>query len=141
LVALCPQNITIESKASAQLPVPDVKSNTSKLAVSANNNAVITIHTTNSIQGNSLNAINQQVSGIRKAILSNIDNAIFIAKGSAKNAIPVNVNAKMIANGRADTTQGIDMTKTYCNRTNECDKCNISKYCISFCIPTSKSCC
>src|SRR5215469_1797233 len=113
LLALCPQNITIESKASAQLPV---KSNTSRLAnpssaVTTNNDAIITIHTTNSIQGNSLNAINQQVSGIRKAILSNIDNAIFIAKGSAKNAIPVNVNAKVIANGRADTTQGIDMTK------------------------------
>ena len=45
------------------------------------------------------------------AILSNIDNAIFIAKGSAKNTIPVNVNAKIIASGRADTTQGIDMTK------------------------------
>jgi hypothetical protein len=116
LLALCPQNITIESKASAQLPVPDVKSNTSRLAnpsstVTTNNNAIIIIHTINSIQGNSLNAINQQVSGIRKAILSNIDNAIFIAKGSAKNAIPVNVNAKIIANGRADTTQGIDMTK------------------------------
>src|SRR5215472_1983179 len=79
LLALCPQNITIESKASAQLPVPDVKSNTSRLAnpssaVTTNNNAIITIHTTNTIQGNSLNAINQQVSGIRKAILSNIDN-------------------------------------------------------------------
>ena len=109
LLALCPQNITIESKASAQLPVPDVKSNTSRLAnpssAVTNNNAIITIHTTNTIRGNS------QVSGIRKAILSNIDNAIFIAKGSAKNAIPVNVNAKIIANGRADTTQGIDMTK------------------------------
>ena len=116
LLALYPQNNTIESKASAQLPVSNAKSNTSRLAspssaVTTNNNAIIMIHTTNSIQGNSLNAINQQVSGIRKAILSNIDNAIFIAKGSAKNAIPVNVNAKIIANGRADTTQGIDMTK------------------------------
>jgi hypothetical protein len=114
--ALCPRNITVETKACAQLSVPSVKSNTSRLsnpssAVTTNNNAIITIHTTNSIQGNSLNAINQQVSGIRKAILSNIDNAIFIARGSAKNAIPVNVNAKIIANGRADTTQGIDMTK------------------------------
>src|SRR5215813_11068784 len=109
LLVLCPQNITIESKASAQLPVPNVKSNTS--AVTTNNNAIITIHTTNSIQGNNLNAIKQQAYGIRKAILSNIDNAIFIARGSAKSAIPVNVNAKIIANGRVDTTQGIDMTK------------------------------
>ena len=116
LLASCPQNITIESKASAQLPVPNVKSNTSRLvnpssAVTTNNNAIITIHTTNSIQGNNLNAIKQQAYGIRKAILSNIDNAIFIARGSAKSAIPVNVNAKIIASGRADTTQGIDMTK------------------------------
>jgi hypothetical protein len=119
LLALCPQNITIESKASAQLPVPNVKSNTSRLgntssAITTNNNAIITIHTTNSIQGNNLNVIKQQVYGIRKAILSNIDNAIFIAKGSVKSAIPVNVNAKIInqlASGRVDTTQGIDMTK------------------------------
>jgi hypothetical protein len=115
LLALCPQNITIESKASAQLPVSNVKSNTSRLAnpssAVTNNDAIITIHTTNTIQGNNLNAIKQQVYGIRKAILSNIDNAIFIARGSTKSAIPVNVNAKIIANGRVDTTQGIDMTK------------------------------
>jgi hypothetical protein len=119
LLALCPQNITIELKASAQLPLPNVKSNTSRLAnpssaVTTNDNAIITVHTTNSIQGNNLNVIKQQVSGIRKAILSNIDNAVFIAKGSVKSAIPVNVNAKIInqlADGRVDTTQGIDMTK------------------------------
>ncbi len=119
LLALCPQNITIGSKASAQLPVPNIKSNTSRLAnpssaVTTGNNAIMTIRTTNSILGNDLNVIKQQLPGIRKAILSNIDNAIFIAKGSVKTAIPVNVNAKIInqlANGRVDTTQGIDMTK------------------------------
>ena len=119
LLALCAQNITIESKASAQLPVPNVKSNTSRLAnpssaVTTNNNAIITIHTTNSIQGNNFNVIKQEEPVIRKAILSNIDNAIFIAKGGIKSAIPVNVNAKIInqlANSRIDTTQGIDMTK------------------------------
>jgi hypothetical protein len=40
--------------------------------------------------------------------------AIFIAKGSVKSAIPINVNAKIInqlAISRVDTTQGIDMTK------------------------------
>jgi hypothetical protein len=118
-LALCPQNITIESKASAQLPVSNIKSNTSRLAnpssaVTTSNNAIITIHATNSIQGNNLNVIKQQVPCIRKAILSGIDNAIFIAKGSVKTTIPVNVNAKIInhlANGRVDTTQGIDMTK------------------------------
>ena len=119
LLASYPQNSIIDSKAFAQLPVTNVKSNTSSLAnpssaVTANNNAIITIHTTNSIQGNNLNVIKQQVPGIRKAILSNIDNAIFIAKGSVKSAIPVNVNAKIInqlANSRVDTTQGTDMTK------------------------------
>ena len=119
LLALYPQNITIDSKAFAQLPVPNVKSNTSRLAnpsstVTSNNNAIITIQTTNSIQGNNFNVIKQEEPVIRKVILSNIDNAIFIAKGSVKSAIPVNVNAKIInqvANSRVDTTQGIDMTK------------------------------
>ncbi|MFZ0514737.1 MAG: hypothetical protein WAM14_24245 [Candidatus Nitrosopolaris sp.] len=119
LLALYHQNIIIDSKAFAQLPVPNVKSNTSRLAnpssaVASNNNAIITIHTTNSIQGNNFNVIKQEEPVIRKVILSNIDNAIFIAKGSVKSAIPVNVNAKIInqvANSRVDTTQGIDMTK------------------------------
>jgi hypothetical protein len=72
------------------------------------------MHTTNSIQGNNFNVIKQEEPVIRKAILSNIDNAIFIAKGSVKSAIPVNVNAKIInqlSNNRVDTTQGIEMTK------------------------------
>ena len=101
LIALYPQNIIIDLKAFAQLPVPNVKSNTSRLAspssaVTSSNNAIITIHTTNSIQGNNFNVIKQEEPVIRKAILSNIDNAIFIAKGSVKSAIPVNVNAKII---------------------------------------------
>ncbi len=116
LSALCSQNIAF-SKAYAQLPVSDVKSNASRIITSAaatsNNNAIIAIHTTNSIQGN-FNVIKQQEPGIRKAILSNIDNAIVIAKGSVRSAILVNVNAKIInqlANSRIDTTQGTDMTK------------------------------
>jgi hypothetical protein len=45
LIALCPQNITIQTKASVQLPIPNVESNTSRLAnpsllVTANNNAM-----------------------------------------------------------------------------------------------------
>ena len=107
------------SKAFAQLPISDLKrsvsniTTTSSSATSNSNNATITIHTTNSIQGNNF-VIKREEPGIRKAILSNIDNAIFIAKDSVKSAIPVNVNAKIInqlANGRVDTTQGIDMTK------------------------------
>ena len=38
-----------------------------------------------------------------------------MAKGSVKNTIPVNVNAKIInqlANNRTDTTQGVNMTKS-----------------------------
>ena len=118
-LALCPQNITIDSKAFAQLPISDLKrsvsniTTTSSSVTSNSNNATITIHTTNSIQGSNF-VIKREEPGIRKAILSNIDNAIFIAKDSVKSAIPVNVNAKIInqlANGRVDTTQGIDMTK------------------------------
>jgi hypothetical protein len=104
LLALCSQNIAFHSKAYAQLPVSGATSN---------NNAIITIHTTNSIQGNN-NVIKQEEPVIRKAIISNIDNAIFIAKGSVRSVIPVNVNAKIInqlANSRIDTTQGTDMTK------------------------------
>jgi len=117
LLGLCSQ-ITFHSKAYAQLPLANVNSSASRIissaATTSNTNAIITIHTTNSIQGNNFNVIKQQEPGIRKAILSNIDNAIFIAKGSVKNAIPVNVNAKIInqlANSRIDTTQGTDMTK------------------------------
>jgi hypothetical protein len=63
LLVLCSQNITFHSKAYAQLPVCNVKSNASRIITSAaatsNNNAIITIHTTNSIQGN-FNVIKQQ---------------------------------------------------------------------------------
>src|SRR5215813_1586149 len=116
LLVLCSQNITFHSKAYAQLPISDVKSNASRIITAAtnNNNGIITIHTTNSIQGNNFNIIKQEEPVIRKAILSNVDNAIFIAKGSVRSAIPVNVNAKIInqlANSRMDTTQGTDMIK------------------------------
>ena len=44
----------------------------------------------------------------------NLDNAISLAKGSIKNTIPVNVNAKIVnqlTNSRVDTTQGVDIIK------------------------------
>jgi hypothetical protein len=102
LSALCIPNITIDPKAFGQLPVPNVKSNTSRIissSVATNNNATqtMTIHTTNSIQSNSFIVIKQEEPAIRKAILSNINNAIFVARGSAKSLIPVNVNAKIIS--------------------------------------------
>jgi len=117
--ALCIPNITIDSKAFGQLPVPNVKSDSSRITSSsvANNNTgtqTMTIHTTNSIQGNNFIVIKQEEPVIRKAILSNINNAIFVTRGSIKDLIPVNVNAKIINqlnNDRVDTTQGIDMTK------------------------------
>ncbi len=109
LLALCSQCIAIDSKAFAKPVVPNPSP-----AVTGNNNAIITIDTTNSIQGNNFNAIKQVEPVIRKAILSNINNAIFLAKGSVNSSIPVSVSAKIInrlANNRVDTTQGIDMTK------------------------------
>jgi hypothetical protein len=73
---------------------------------------VLIPHPTNSIQGNSNNLI-RLLPVIRKAILSNIDNAVFMAKGSVKSTIPVNLNARITNQlaDRIDTTQGIDMTK------------------------------
>jgi hypothetical protein len=106
--------ILIDSKAFGQLPILNVKSSTSRIIISPvpiNANNTMTIHTTNAIQGN---AIKQEEPIIRKAILNNINNAIFVARGSVKSPIPVNVNAKIISqlnNDRVDTTQGIDMTK------------------------------
>jgi len=100
-------NSIVNSKAFAQLPVPNT-------TVGTNNNAAMTIHTTNSIQGSNLYVLKQEEPVIRKAILSNVDNTVSIAKGSVKSPIPVNVNAKIInqlTNSGVDTTQGIDMTK------------------------------
>lgn len=116
LLASCPENITIDSKAFAQFPVPNVNPNTllaNPPSITSNDNATIIIHTTNSIQGNSLNLI-KLLPVIRHTIVSNIDNAIFMAKGGVKSTIPVNVNARIInqmASSRVDTTQGIDMIK------------------------------
>jgi hypothetical protein len=117
LLAVYSQTNIIDSKAFAQLHIPNEpsKSNISRIATSSagasNNGATMTIYTTNLIQGNNLNAIEPV---IRKAILSNINNALFLAKGSVNSSIPVSVSAKIInqlGNNRVDTTQGIDMTK------------------------------
>jgi hypothetical protein len=73
LLALCTtdQDITIGSKAFAQLLVSNVKSNTSRIISTVNNNnnnVTMTIHTTNSIEGNNLNAIKQEEPVIKKKI-------------------------------------------------------------------------
>ena len=118
LFALYSQANFIDSKTLAQLPIPkmksDISSKTTSFPSSSVSNATIAIHSTNSIQGNNFNVIKQEEPVIKKAILSNIANAIYLAKGSVKSFIPVNVNAKIInqlGNTRVDTTQGIDMTK------------------------------
>jgi len=116
IVVLYSQANIINSRAFVQLTIPNDpnNSNISRLTTSAgvsNNGATMTIYTTNSIQGNNLNAIEPV---IKKAILSNINNILFLAKGSVNSSIPVNVSARIInqlGNNRVDTTQGIDMTK------------------------------
>ena len=74
LLALRTQNLTIDSKAFAELPVPTLKSNTT---VGTNNTATMTIHTTNAIQGSNVNILKQEEPVIRKAILRNVDNSIW----------------------------------------------------------------
>ena len=62
-----------------------------------------------------MNIIKQEEAALRKALLSDIDHVIFIAKGGTKSAIPVSVDARIInqlANSRTDTTQGVNMTKS-----------------------------
>jgi hypothetical protein len=116
MLALYSQTNIIDSRAFVQLTIPNDpnNSNISRVATSvgvSNNGATMTIYTTNLIQGNNLNAIEPV---IKKAILSNINNALFLAKGSVNSSIPVSVSAKIInqlGNNRVDTTQGIDMTK------------------------------
>jgi len=77
----CAQSDTIYSRASAELAVPTVKSHAT---MTPNNNATMTIHTTNSIHGSNSNVLKQEEPVIRKAILSNINNAVFIAKVALK---------------------------------------------------------
>ncbi len=116
MLALYSQTNIIDSRAFAQLTIPNEPNNSNiyRIATSAgasNNGATMTIYTTNSIQGKNLNAVEPV---IRKAILSNINNAIFLATGSVNSSFPVSVSAKIInqlGNNRVDTTQGIDMTK------------------------------
>jgi hypothetical protein len=105
----------------AQLPIPSVKPNPSDrpnsttTASLSNHTSSISIHTLNTIQANNFNLIKQEEPAVRKAVLSDIDHVIFIAKGGAKSTIPVSVNARIInqlANSRTDTTQGVNMTKS-----------------------------
>ena len=118
LLLLFPKNILLSSVLGQPL-IHGTKTNSSSITSSTLapplRNATISIHTTNTIQANNFNVLNHEKALVRKAVLSNIDNAIFMAKGSVKNSIPVVVNAKIInqlANNRIDTTQGVNMTKS-----------------------------
>jgi hypothetical protein len=104
-----------------QLPIPSVKPNPSDkpnsttAASLSNQTSSISIHTLNTIQANNFNIIKQEEAAVKKAVLSDIDHVIFIAKGGAKSTIPVSVDARIInqmANSRTDTTQGVNMTKS-----------------------------
>lgn len=119
LLLLIPAN-SILSLVSGQLLTSSDKTNssrtpgvTSTTTPHANNNGTITIHTINTIQTNGLNLTTEEAA-VKRTILGNIDNAIFITKGSAKSTIPVSVNARIVnqlANNRTTTTQGSAITK------------------------------
>lgn len=109
------------SQSFAQLPIPSVKPNhidklnSTNTASMSNHTSSITIHPLNTIQANNFNIVKLEEAGIRKAVLSDIDHVIFIAKVGAKNTFPVNVDTRIInqvANSRTDTTQGVNMTKS-----------------------------
>jgi hypothetical protein len=118
LLLLIPAN-SILSLVSGQLLTSSDKTNssrtpgvTSTTTPHANNNGTITIHTINTIQTNGLNLTTEEAA-VKRTILGNIDNAIFITKGSAKSTIPVSVNARIVnqlANNRTTTTQGSAIT-------------------------------
>jgi hypothetical protein len=118
LLLLIPAN-SILSLVSGQLLTSSDKTNSSRTpgvtstTSHANNNGTITIHTINTIQTNGLNLTTEEAA-VKRTILGNIDNAIFITKGSAKSTIPVSVNARIVnqlANNRTTTTQGSAITK------------------------------
>jgi hypothetical protein len=118
LFLLIPAN-SILSLVSGKLLISSDKTNSSRTpgitstSSRANNNGTITIHTINTIQTNGLN-LTAEEAAVKRTILGNIDNAIFITKGSAKSTIPVSVNARIVnqlANNRTTTTQGGAITK------------------------------
>jgi hypothetical protein len=88
-------------------------SRTSPIIRDATNNATISIHTVNTIQGSNNNVLIQEEPILRKLIIANINNAVLLAEGSVKDNIPVSVNTKIITQvaNRVSTTQGIDFTK------------------------------
>jgi hypothetical protein len=117
LIVLLPANSLFSSVFAQPLihgPKTNRPSTTSFTPTFSLRNDTISIHTKNTIQADNLNILKQERS-LRKVVLSNKDDAIFIAKGGVKNTIPVIVNAKIInqlANNRVDTTQGLYMTKS-----------------------------
>lgn len=118
LLLLIPTN-SILSLVSGQLLNSSDKTNSSRTpgvtsnTPHGNNNGTITIHTINTIQTNGLN-LTAEEAAVKRTVLGNIDNAIFVTKGSAKSTTPVSVNARIVnqlANNRTTTTQGVAITK------------------------------
>src|SRR5438876_7921856 len=94
-------------------PIMISNSSNPTAAVTSSSNTV-TIHTTNVIQGRSINLLKAQEAMIKRAVAAAISNAILITKGSVTSNIPVGVNAKIINqvdNNRVSTTQGINFTR------------------------------
>src|SRR5437660_2505765 len=95
-------------------PIMISNSSNPTAAVTSSSNTV-TIHTTNVIQGSTINLLKAQEAMIKRAVAAAISNAVLITKGSVTSNIPVSVNAKIINqldNNRISTTQGIDFTKS-----------------------------
>src|SRR6266516_4850931 len=96
-----------------QLPPAILPSNEPIMISNSSNSNTVTIHTTNVIQGSTINLLKAQEAMIKRAVAAAISNAVLITKGSVTSNIPVSVNAKIINqldNNRISTTQGIDFT-------------------------------
>jgi hypothetical protein len=111
---------SVKPAAAGVTPQPPITSNakanifsTSVGNATNSNTATISVHTVNTIQGSNDKILIQEEPIIRKVILSNINNAILMAKGNIKGNISVSVNTKIINDmaNRVSTTQGIDFTK------------------------------
>ncbi len=110
-----PAAILPSTKSNIISPNHPSTSNFAQLPVTVRNSGnTLTIQTTNVIQGSSANLLKSQEAMIKKAVVTDISNAVLIAKGSVTSNISVGVNAKVInqlANNRVSTTQGLDFTK------------------------------
>jgi len=95
-------------KSNIVTPSKDIINNTSS------SNALISLHTTYTIQAHNINLLNEELPVLKRAAASAVTYAVLVAKGSPTGNNTVNVSTKIInqlSNNRVDTTQGIDFTK------------------------------